>query len=128
MSDKLLVEDDGELRASSPCFFPKNESVDDGVLSGVVGDVREYFFISSERLGDGVESPSSPYFRWRMDGVFVVDGESDVLFGSAAGANGELLLLGIGTSGMPGRSVVNGETIEGVVCTGLSPVRPASLS
>lgn len=129
MSDKLSVEDDGELRPSSPCFFAKNESVDDDVLSGVVGAGFAYFFISSERLGEGgVDSPSRPYFLEKKDGGFVVDGESDVLFGSAGGANGEVLLLGIGTSGMPGRSVVNGETIEDVVCTGVSPVRLASLS
>jgi hypothetical protein len=92
--------------------------------------VLEDFFNSSERLGvveGGVDNPSRPYFLEKKDGVFVVDGKSDVLFGSAGGANGEVL-FGIGTSGMPGRSVVNGETIEGLVCTGVSPVRLASLS
>lgn len=115
-SDSL--PEDSALKEPSPSFFPKNELPD---IEPDGGETSAYFFISSERVGfeDGIESPLSPP---------VVDGESDVLFGSAGGANGEVLLLGIGTNGMPRRFVLNGETIEGVVCTGTSPVRLASLS
>ena len=78
------------------------------VVDGVVSLSRLYFFIMSLR-----------------DVLVPVVGEA---FGSAAGAKGdELLLLGIGTSGMPGFPL-SGELIDGVVCEGDSPVRPASLS
>lgn len=72
---------------SVPYFLSKNDFVE-----GVVVDGSAYFFIISERLGvdvDGVDSPSSPYFRLKIDGV--VDGVSKVLFGSAGGANGDEL-------------------------------------
>lgn len=102
-----------------------NESVDDG---GADGDAN------GERVlvEDGFDSESKPYLCLNneslVEGVSVVDGVNDELFGAAGGANGEMPLLGdVGNNEVLGR-VVNGETTEGVDAGTGSPVNPASFS
>lgn len=107
--------------------FNKSENL---VLDGVVVDVPLYFFINSDKLGD-VESGLFNPSNFRSNGVIpvVVDGVRE--FGSAGGANGDVLLLVV----VEGNRLVdclprNGDVVRlvgGVVETGC-PVRLANLS
>lgn len=115
------MDEGGVESESNPPYFLSKKDFVVGVVVDVDGSA--YFFIISDRLGVGVDSPSSP-LRLKNDGV--VDGVSK-LFASAGAAKGDVLLGG--TSGTVELLPVIGDTSDGALSAGgVSPVSRASFS